>query len=86
MNTRSELVNFAGTIDGTHIKVIAPRENAPDYFSRYQQHDFIIEAVVDGRGKFIDAVCDFPGIVTIRDEIKNCTIMQRALIYYKLLL
>ena len=61
VNTRSELVNFAGTIDGTHIKVISPRENALDYFSRYQQHDFIIEAVVDGRGKFIDAVCDFPG-------------------------
>ena len=41
-NTRSELVNVAGAIDGTHIKIIAPRENALDYFSRYQQHDFII--------------------------------------------
>ena len=45
-NTRSELVNVAGAIDGTHIKIIAPRENALDYFSRYQQHDFIIQEVV----------------------------------------
>lgn len=60
-NTRSELVNVAGAIDGTHIKIITPRENALDYFSRYQQHDFIIKAVGDGRGKFIDAVCGFPG-------------------------
>ena len=44
-NTRSELVNVAGAINGTHIKIIAPRENALDYFSRYQQHDFIIQAV-----------------------------------------
>ena len=59
-NTRSELVNVASAIDGTHIKIIAPRENALDYFSRYQI-DFIIKAVGDGRGKFIDAVCGFPG-------------------------
>ena len=39
-HTRSELVNVAGAIDGTQ-KIIAPRENALDYFSRYQQYDFI---------------------------------------------
>lgn len=60
-NTRSELGNVAGAINGTLIKIIAPRENALDYFSRYQQHDFIIQIVVDGRGKVIDAVCGFPG-------------------------
>ena len=76
-HTRSELVHVAGAIDGTHIKIVAPRENALDYFSRYQQHDFIIQAVVEGRGKFIDAVCGFP---------ENCTITQKEEIYYKLLL
>ena len=60
-NTHSELVNVAGAIDGTHIQIIAPRENAVDYFSRYQQHDMIVQGVVDGRGKFIDAVVGFPG-------------------------
>ena len=43
------------------VNALAPRENALDYFSRYQQHDFIIKAVGDGRGKFIDAVRGFPG-------------------------
>ena len=30
-NTRSELVNVAGAIDGTHIKIKASNENAVDY-------------------------------------------------------
>ena len=45
--TRSELVNVAGKIDGTHIRIIAPKENAVDYFSCYQQHDMIVQGMVD---------------------------------------
>ena len=88
-NTRSELVNVAGAIDETHTKIIAPRENALDYFSRYQQHDFIIQAVVDGRGKFIDVVCGFPGSAHDAGVLRNSElycITQREVIYYKLLL
>ena len=77
-NTRSELVNVAGAIDGTHIKIIAPRENALDYFSRYQQHDFIIQAVVDGRGKFIDAVCGFPGSAHDARVLRNSELYYNA--------
>ena len=40
--TRSELPNVVGAIDGTHIPIIAPRVDAVEYFSRYQQHDMII--------------------------------------------
>ena len=70
-----------------HIKIIAPRENALDYFSRYQQHDFIIQAVVEGRGKFMQCVV-FRGVLMMLEcyEIANCTITQREVIYYKLLL
>ena len=57
-NTHSELVNIAGASYGT--KIIAPQQNELDYFSCYQQQDFIIQAVVEGRGKVIDAVCGFP--------------------------
>ena len=74
-NTRSELVNVAGAIDG-HIKIIAPQENALDSFSRYQQHDFIIQAVVDGRGKFIDAVCGFPG------SAQDARVLGNSELYY----
>ena len=32
----SDLPNIAGAIDGTHIKIKAPKESAFDYFSRYK--------------------------------------------------
>ena len=35
----SELPNVVGAIDGTHIRINAPRNSAVDYFSRYQSHD-----------------------------------------------
>ena len=59
-----------------HIKLIAPRENALDYSSCYQQHDFIIQAVVDGRGKFIDAVCGFPG------RAHDARVLRNSELYY----
>ena len=45
--TRSELPNIAGAIGETHIPIIAPREDAVDYFSHYQQHDMIVQGIVD---------------------------------------
>ena len=50
----SDLPNIAGSIDGTRIRVEAPKDSAIDNFSRYQQHDFVVQAVVDGRTIFID--------------------------------
>ena len=70
----SELVNVAGAIDGTHIKIIASRENALDHFSRCQQHDFIIQAVVDGGGASLSMQCVvFRGVLTMLEyyEIAN---------------
>lgn len=40
--TRSDLPNVVGAIDGTITPIIAPRVDAVDYFSRYQQHDMIV--------------------------------------------
>lgn len=49
----SDLPNVAGAIDGTHIKIKAPKESAVDYFSRYQQHDVAVQGIVDGRKIFM---------------------------------
>ena len=49
----SDLPNIVSAIDGTHIRIKAPKDSAVDYFSRYQQHDFVVQAVVDGRTIFI---------------------------------
>ena len=35
----SNLLNIAGAIDDTHIKIKAPKDSAVNYFSCYQQHD-----------------------------------------------
>ena len=44
----SEQPNVVGAIDESHVRIKAPKDSAVDYFSRYQQHDFIIQAVVNG--------------------------------------
>ncbi|PFX32619.1 putative nuclease HARBI1 [Stylophora pistillata] len=43
----SDFPNIVGAIDGSHIRIAAPPDSAVDYFSRYQQHDFIVQAIVD---------------------------------------
>ena len=44
-----------------HIKIKAPKENAVDYFSRYQQHDVAVQGIVDWRKIFMDIAASFPG-------------------------
>ena len=40
----SNLLNIVGTIDGSHVRIKASTDSAVDYFSRYQQHDLLIQA------------------------------------------
>lgn len=37
----------AGAIDGSHIPITAPQNNAKDYFNRKRHHSIILQAVVD---------------------------------------
>ena len=66
--TRSELPNVVGAIDGTHIPIITPQ----------QQHDMIIQGVVNGKGKFIDAVARFHGSAHDARVLRNSNIYQEA--------
>lgn len=56
----------------------APNESAPDYFSIYQQRDFIIQAIVDDRKSFIDFACGFPGSMHDAHVLRRSTIFQKA--------
>ena len=47
----TDLPNVVAAIDGTHDKIKTPKESGPDYFSRLQQHDVVVEAVA----KFLSA-------------------------------
>ena len=75
---KSRLPNIVGAIDGTHIKIISPRDSAVDYFSRNQQHDFIIQAVSDGKGLFLDFAAGYPGSLHDARVYRNSSLYQRA--------
>ena len=54
------LPNVVGAIDGTHIKIKTPKESGPDYFSRLQQHDVVVQAVADERNLAFQEACMIP--------------------------
>ena len=76
--TLSDLPNIAGAIDGTHVKIRSPKDSAVDYFSRYQQHDVVVQAVVDGRKIFLDVAAGFPGSMHDARVLRNSSIYDRA--------
>jgi len=81
VETFSELSNLprvAGAIDGTHIQIKAPDESAVDYFSRYQQYDFVVQGVVDGHKLFLDFAAGCPGSLHDARVLRNSTLYRRA--------
>ncbi|KAK3707295.1 hypothetical protein QZH41_004242 [Actinostola sp. cb2023] len=74
----SDLPNIAGAIDGSHVRIKAPIESKADYFSRYQQYDFIIQAIVDGRKLFMDFSCGYPGAMHDSRVLRRSTIFDKA--------
>ncbi|XP_063788677.1 uncharacterized protein LOC134944072 [Pseudophryne corroboree] len=51
----------AGAIDGTHIPIIAPRDNPADYYNRKGWHSIVLQAVVDHKYCFTDVYIGWPG-------------------------
>ena len=74
----SNLPNVVGAIGCSHIQIKAPAESAIDYFSRYQQFDFIVQGVVDGRKMFLDFAAGFPGSLHDSRVLRNSTLYKRA--------
>ena len=74
----SALPNVVGAIDGTHIKIKKPVENGPDYFSRYQDHDIVVQGIVDGNNVFLDVEAGYPGSMHDARVLRNSNIYTRA--------
>lgn len=74
----TELPNVVGAIDGSHVRIKATVDSAPDYFSRYQQHDFIVQAVVNGKKHFPDFACGFHGSMHDGQVLTQSQIFGRA--------
>ena len=69
----SNLPNIAGATDDTHIKIKAPKDSAVDCFSRYQQHDAVVQAVVNGL-----VAAGFPGSMHDAQILRNSIIYEKA--------
>ena len=52
-----------GAIDATHVEIVAPKNAHIDYFCRQQKFTINMQAVVDGKLKFIDVSIGFPGSI-----------------------
>lgn len=71
-------------LDGTHIKITAPRENPNDYYNRKKFHSMILQAVADANYKFIHVSTGYAGsmhdvralrISSLIDAIDNAEIL-----------
>ena len=67
-----------GAIDGSHIPIIAPKENATDYFNRKRQHSIVLQAIVDHEYKFMDVYAGWPGSVHDARVLTNSSVFAKC--------
>jgi hypothetical protein len=67
-----------GAIDGTHIPIIAPKENALDYFNRKGHHSVVMQALVSCDYTFMDIYIGWPGSVHDARVLTNSKLFQEA--------
>lgn len=48
------VVGVIGAIDGSHIRIVAPKENHNSYINRKSYHSVLLQGVCDHRMLFID--------------------------------
>ena len=68
----------AGAIDGTHIAIIAPKEDHTDYVNRKGYHSVVMQALVDCNYLFRDVVTGWPGSVHDARILSNSTIYDKG--------
>ena len=52
-----------GAIDGSHIPIIVPTEDANDYYNRKQFHSVILQGVANAQGRFIHVSTGYAGSI-----------------------
>lgn len=65
---------FVGAIDGSHIRIDKPTEDADSYINRKQYFSLHIQGTVDHKLKFIDVFIGYPGSVHDARVLKNSSI------------
>ena len=67
-----------GAIDGSHIPIIAPKDNPLDYYNRKGYHSVVLQALVDHNYKFLDVYVGWPGSVHDARVLANSGLYQRG--------
>ena len=67
-----------GAIDGTHIPIIAPRDNPLDYYNRKGAHSIVLQALVDYEYKFMNIYVGWPGSVHDARILANSVVFDRG--------
>ena len=65
---------LAGCVDGTHIPIKQPSENAHDYFCYKMKFTLNVQAVCDHKGCFLDVDCSWPGSVHDAKVFSNSSV------------
>ena len=52
-----------GAIDGSHIPIIAPKNDPNDYYNRKQFHSIVLQGVADAEGRFIHVSTGYAGSI-----------------------
>ena len=67
-----------GAIDGSHIPIIAPKENPLDYYNRKGYHSVLLQALVDHEYRFLDVYVGWPGSVHDARVLANSGLYRKC--------
>ena len=74
----SDFPQIVGAIDGTFIKIIAPKDDPVAYTCRKKFHALVLQAVVDYNLKCMDIATGFPGSFHDARVLRLSSIFDRA--------
>ncbi|CAM4538526.1 unnamed protein product [Lepidochelys olivacea] len=69
--------NCGGTIDGTHIPILAPEHQAGEYINHKGYFSIVLQALVDHKGRFTNINVGWPGKVHDARIFRNSGLFQK---------
>lgn len=72
------LNSVLGCVDGTHISINAPHDDADAYLNRKKYHSVQLQVICDNKKKFTDVFTGYPG------SVHDARVMDNSFIYPKL--
>ena len=65
-----------GALDGTHVKIIAPKENKYNFLGKKVFYSVLILGVADSNCKFIHASAGFPGAMSFAQMLRSSALQR----------